>query len=65
MSWNDGETKPAQVSIFKCENGFGLEFISKSIDDTDELYTRKNYIAPSLSEAFLLAESYFKGELNA
>lgn len=67
MDWANENSKPIQASIFKCENGFGIELtaLSNQIDiDPEYRYTTKKYITTSLGEAFTLITAYFKGELN-
>ncbi len=58
--WDNDETVIEQIAIIKCENGFGVE--TNTLHGEESLM--KRYIAPTLEEAFVLARSYFKGELN-
>lgn len=65
MSPEFRQEKPEQASIFRCQNGYGIEVISAKGSDEDEEFTVKRYVASSLTEALDRVRDYFlEGEDN-
>lgn len=60
--WNSDSTGNVirQISIFKCENGYGIESFT---GDPEEGIVRR-YVSTELDEAIEFVKSYFKGELD-
>lgn len=60
------QEKPEQASIFRCQNGYGIEVISaKGSGDDDEEFMVRRYVASSLTEALDRVRDYFlEGETN-
>ena len=60
------QEKPEQASIFRCQNGYGIEVISaKGSGDEEDDFVVKRYVASSLTEALDRVRDYFlEGEDN-